>query len=87
MERLLHNDQLRKINAQSEIDPKGGNHALRRTCLSNMAASGLLSGKEIQDFAGHKEFAVTQKYYLYATQELKQRQSVYDIAIGRHEKS
>lgn len=59
------------------------NHGIRRTCLSNMNASSMLTDEEIRMFAGHSDVSTTQKHYIYATEETNTRQSAYEAAIGQ----
>jgi len=54
---------------------------LRKTCLSNMNASHLLSDEEIRMFAGHKDIATTQNSYIFATGSLNTRSEAYEKAI------
>lgn len=81
----MHNDAinnvLRRLN--SKIDtPQKGNHSIRKTCLSNMSASHLLTDEEIRVFAGHKDISTTQKCYFFATESLSSRVDAYESAIG-----
>ena len=60
----MHNDAinntLRRINKKIDTSQKG-NHSIRKTCISNLAVSGLLTDEEIRMFAGHKDISTTQK--------------------------
>lgn len=58
------------------------NHGIRRTCLSTMKASSMLTDEEIRVFAGHSDISTTQKHYFYATEETDTRKSAYEAAIG-----
>ena len=81
----MHNDAinnaLRRINKKIEISQKG-NHSIRKTCISNLAASKLLSDEEIRMFAGHKDISTTQQSYIFATEPLEDRVSAYEAAIS-----
>ena len=59
-----------------------GNHSIRKTCISNLAASKLLSDEEIRMFAGHKDISTTQQSYIFATEPLEDRVSAYEAAIS-----
>lgn len=80
----MHNDAinnvLRRLNAKLNT-PQKGNHSIRKTCLSNMNASHLLSDEEIRAFAGHKDISTTQKCYFFATDSLTSRKDAYESAI------
>lgn len=75
------NNTLRRINKKLDTSQKG-NHSIRKTCISNLAASGLLSDEEIRMFAGHKDIFTTQKSYIFATEPLEDRASAYETAIN-----
>lgn len=81
----MHNDAinnaLRRINKKIETSQKG-NHSIRKTCISNLAASKLLSDEEIRMFAGHKDISTTQQSYIFATEPLEDRVSAYEAAIS-----
>lgn len=81
----MHNDAinntLRRINKKIDTSQKG-NHSIRKTCISNLAASGLLTDEEIRMFAGHKDISTTQKSYIFATEPLEDRASAYETAIN-----
>ena len=68
------NSALRRINGirnkKDGYDIVGcpsGNHAIRKTLISNMHSSMKVPDVMIRDFAGHKDFSTTQCYYIYAT--------------------
>ena len=81
---LINNDTinrlLRQLNKELGTVQKS-NHNLRKTCLSNMNASNLLSDEEIRMFAGHKDIATTQNSYIFATGSLNTRSEAYEKAI------
>jgi len=63
--------------------PQKGNHSIRKTCLSNMGESRALSDEEIRRFAGHKDFATTEKYYMLRKMGLEPRQIAVNTLIER----
>ncbi len=75
------NNVLRRLNRMINTSQKG-NHSIRKTCISNMNASKLLSDEEIRGFAGHKDIATTQKCYIFATTSLDNRRMAYEDAIS-----
>lgn len=81
----MHNDAinnvLRRLNKKMNT-PQKGNHSIRKTCLSNMSASHLLTDEEIRAFAGHKDISTTQKCYFFATETLNSRIDAYESAIS-----
>jgi len=74
------NRALRRVNELLETSQKG-NHSIRKTCLSNMNESGLLTDEEISRFAGHTQVSTTQNCYLFATKSLDKRADAYERAI------
>ncbi len=81
----MHNDAinnvLRRLNRMIKTAQKG-NHSIRKTCISNMGESGVLSNEEIRTFAGHKDFSTTEKYYMHATASIENRADAYERAIN-----
>lgn len=81
----MHNDAinntLRRINKKIETSQKE-NHSIRKTCISNLAASKFLSDEEIRMFAGHKDISTTQQSYIFATEPLEEMVSAYEAAIS-----
>ena len=75
------NNVLRRLNRMIET-PQKGNHSIRKTCISNMGESRLLSDEEIRKFAGHKDFATTEKYYMHVTTSIENRSDAYEKAIN-----
>ena len=75
------NNVLRRLNRMIET-PQKGNHSIRKTCISNMGESRLLSDEEIRKFAGHKDFATTEKYYMHSTSSIENRSDAYEKAIN-----
>ncbi|MBR1703034.1 MAG: tyrosine-type recombinase/integrase [Lachnospiraceae bacterium] len=74
------NNVLRRLNRMVGTSQKA-NHSIRKTCLSNMNASKLLTDEEIRSFAGHADIATTQKSYIYQTETLDNRIDAYQKAI------
>ena len=75
------NRLLRSLNKELGTVQKS-NHNLRKTCLSNMGASKLLTDEEIRMFAGHKDISTTQNSYIFATDSLDSRSDAYEQAIN-----
>lgn len=59
-----------------------GNHAIRRTVITNMIESLEFTQKEIQDFAGHNDYKTTNDYYDYAQIDYQKSRSRMDRALG-----
>lgn len=66
------NNILRRLNGvRNERDAfvitnrPSGNHAIRKTCISELHDSMLLSDDTIKTFAGHKDISTTQKCYIH----------------------
>lgn len=74
------NNVLRRLNRMVGTSQKA-NHSIRKTCLSNMNASGALNNEEMRAFAGHKDIATTQNSYIYRTETLDNRKDAYRQAI------
>lgn len=82
----LHNDSinnaLRRVNKKLNTVQKG-NHSLRKTCISKMNASNLLTNEELREFAGHKYISTTQNNYIFQTDTLdEKRVANYEEAIN-----
>ena len=75
------NNVLRRLNRMINTTQKG-NHSIRKTCISNMGESGVLSNEEIRVFAGHKDFSTTEKYYMHNTTSIANRSDAYEKAIN-----
>lgn len=75
------NNVLRRLNRMLKT-PQKGNHSIRKTCISNMGASKVLTDEEIRMFAGHKDFSTTAKHNMYVTDTMDNRSSAYETAIG-----
>lgn len=54
-----------------------GNHAIRKTCISELHDSHLLPDRMISDFAGHKDISTTQKYYIHSVTPLTEKADVF----------
>ncbi len=59
-----------------------GNHAIRKTCISELHDSGLLPDRMISDFAGHKEISTTQRYYIHSVKPLTAKADVFAKVLG-----
>lgn len=75
------NNVLRRVNRQIGT-PQKGNHSIRKTCISNMIASKQLTNEEIRKFAGHEDFATTERYYEFATKSIGERTEAFEAALG-----
>ena len=78
------NNVLRRCNgARNENDrfiisgKPSGNHAIRKTCISELHDSQLLPDRMISDFAGHKDISTTQKYYIHSVTPLTDKADVF----------
>lgn len=74
------NNVLRRLNKKIET-PQKGNHSIRKTCISNMAESKLLTNEEIMDFAGHTNYATTRTYYIFSELTPEDRKEAYEKAL------
>ena len=54
-----------------------GNHAIRKTCISQLHDSQCLSDRTIADFAGHKDISTTQRYYIHSVTKLSEKADVF----------
>ena len=59
-------------------DKPSGNHAIRKTCISEVHDSRLLSDRMIADFAGHKDISTTQKYYIHSVTPITEKADVFE---------
>ena len=59
-----------------------GNHAIRKTCISELHDSQLLPDRMISDFAGHKDISTTQKYYIHSVTPLTEKADVFAKVFG-----
>ena len=59
-----------------------GNRAIRKTCISELHDSQLLSDRMISDFAGHKDISTTQKYYIHSVTPLTEKADVFAKVFG-----
>lgn len=75
------NNVLRRVNRQIGT-PQKGSHSIRKTCISNMIASKQLTNEEIRKFAGHEDFATTERYYEFATKSIGERTEAFEAALG-----
>ncbi|MDO4304519.1 MAG: tyrosine-type recombinase/integrase, partial [Bacillota bacterium] len=78
------NNVLRRLNGvKNEKDsfvitarPRG-NHAIRKTCISELHNSRLLSDDTIKTFAGHKDISTTQKCYIHQVKPITEYADVF----------
>lgn len=75
------NNALRRVNKKMNTTQKG-NHSIRKTCLSKMNESMVLTNEEIRKFAGHKHISTTQNNYFFSTQDTLSRINNYEKAIN-----
>lgn len=54
-----------------------GNHAIRKTCISELHYSMLLSDDTIKTFAGHKDISTTQKCYIHQVKPITDYADVF----------
>ena len=78
------NNVLRKLNGvRNEKDAfvitarPSGNHAIRKTCISELHDSRLLSDDTIKTFAGHKDISTTQKCYIHQVKPITDYADVF----------
>lgn len=74
------NNVLRRLNTKIGT-PQKGNHSIRKTCISNMAESKLLTNEEIMDFAGHTNYTTTKTYYIFSELTPDDRKEAYETAL------
>ena len=55
-----------------------GNHAIRKTCISELHDSQLLPDRMISDSAGHKDISTTQRYYIHSVTSLTEKADVFE---------
>lgn len=75
------NNPLRKLNKKLGIKQKA-NHATRRTVISKLYESGLMTDKQICSFAGHESIKTTQNSYLYSTRKPDELPSLVQRALA-----
>lgn len=78
------NNVLRRLNGvRNEKDAfvitnrPSGNHAIRKTCISELHDSMLLSDDTIKTFAGHKDISTTQKCYIHQVKPITEYANVF----------
>lgn len=85
------NNILRRLNGErNEKDAfvitnrPSGNHAIRKTCISELHDSMLLSDDTIKTFAGHKDISTTQKCYIHQVKPItdyaSEFEKVFDVS-------
>ena len=75
------NNVLREFNIKIGTDQKY-NHKIIKTCISFLISSGQLTNEEIRVFAGHEDFATTEKYYEFPTNSMDKRADAYEKALS-----
>ncbi|MDD3220089.1 MAG: tyrosine-type recombinase/integrase [Lachnospiraceae bacterium] len=58
-----------------------GNHSIRKTCISNIAASHSISDDSLRKFAGHSDFRTTQRCYIFSTDDDLDEQKALEEAL------
>ncbi len=78
------NNVLRRLNGvRNEKDAfvitnrPSGNHAIRKTCISELHDSMMLSDDTIKTFAGHKDISTTQKCYIHQVKPITEYADVF----------
>ncbi len=75
------NNVLRELNRKIGTAQKS-NHKIRKTCISFLISSGQLTNEEIRVFAGHEDFATTEKCYEFPTNSMDKRADAYEKALS-----
>ncbi len=76
------NNVLRRLNKQIAT-PQKGNHGIRKTCFSTMAASGQIPEEEIMNFAGHKNYQTTKTYYIFSKVTPEERKTAFEKVLSK----
>ncbi len=78
------NNVLRRLNGvRNEKDAfvindrPSGNHAIRKTCISELHDSMMLSDDTIKTLAGHKDISTTQKCYIHQVKPITEYADVF----------
>lgn len=78
------NNVLRRLNGVRNekdafiiTDRPSGNHAIRKTCISELHDSMMLSDDTIKTFAGHKDISTTQKCYIHQVKPITEYADVF----------
>ncbi len=85
------NNVLRRLNSVRNekdafviADRPSGNHAIRKTCISELHDPKLLSDDTIKTFAGHKDISTTQKCYIHQVKPITEYadafKNVFDVS-------
>lgn len=75
------NNALRSLNKKIGTSQKS-NHKIRKTCISKMISSKKLTNEEIRMFAGHEDFATTEKFYEFPTDSMIKRAAAFEAALS-----
>ena len=87
------NNILRRLNGKRDkrdnfvIQGKpSGNHAIRKTCISELHDSQKLPDEVLKDFAGHKDIATTRACYIHPTKSVSDYADVFvEVFDGKEE--
>lgn len=79
------NNVPRRLNKQIDTMQKG-NHSIRKTVISEMLKSNSLTTVEVRNYAGHKDFTTTERYYHHPTVSMEKRATAYENAFSYIEK-
>ena len=60
-----------------------GNHAIRKTCISELHDRQLLPDRMISNFADHKDISTTQKYYIHSVTPLTDRMYLPKFSVQK----
>lgn len=75
------NNALRNLNSKIGTSQKS-NHKIRKTCISKMISSKKLTNEEIRMFAGHEDFATTERFYEFPTDSMIKRAAAFEAALS-----
>lgn len=80
----IHGNNIRitRTEVKNYTRDASGNHAIRKTCISELHDSQLLLDRMISDFAGHKNISTTQKYYIHSITPLVSKTDVFEKVLG-----
>lgn len=72
---------LRRVNESLNL-PAKGNHAIRKTVITEMIQSMMFTQKEIQTYFGHKDFSTTSRYYDFAINDVTENANKMNDVLG-----
>ena len=76
-------DTIGRINKALNL-PNKGNHAIRKTVITEMIRSMMFTQKEIQTYFGHEDFSTTSKYYDFALNDVTENAHKMELALGNN---